>query len=709
VGTLRIIDRDYVEVSNLQRQSLFDENDAADSVPKAIAAARKIAAFNSQICSLRCHKPFYHQTNPYAHGTIVSEGERRLAAIMYTDIVGYTSLTQKDESSTLQALEEHRSLLRPHFSSHGGREIKTIGDGFLVEFPSALNAVLCAIAIQQMMHDRKLATGETISLRIGIHVGDVVEKGNDILGDAVNVASRIEPLAEHGGVCVSGQVYDQVRNKSDLPFVSLGEKSLKNVTIPVAVYKVAMPWEQSVTTEALVFPTNRIAVLPFTSFSSNPDDAYFADGMTEEVISTVSGISGLEVISRTSIMGYKGSTKKVEDIGRELKVGAVLEGSFRKAGNRIRVTAQLIEVAKDRHLWAQNYDRSLDDVFEVQSDVAKQVADALRVRILSPEKERIERKPTESTVAYTLYLRGRQLWNKRTLNDVREALTYFERAVKEDPNFALGYVGQADCYSVAQLVPNVEWFDKVKPLVAKALQLDPDLAEAHTTNGLVLACEYDLRHAEEEFKKAIELKPSYATAHQWYQLNVLVPELRWDEALRHIEKAVELDPLSPIMHVNLALYYMAKRDYSRAVEPDKRAVELGLKLAHGNLGWAYGMMKMHDDMKREFATWVEVAQDTYPLAKLVAEVNIAYCQDDSETLSRLLPELEAHCQEPLVSSYMIAETYFHLGENDKGFKWLERSYSTRESSLLDLTSEKDFDGVRTDPRYLDLLKRLGLS
>jgi TolB-like protein len=460
-----------------------------------------------------------------------------------------------------------------------------------------------------------------------------------------------------------------------------------------------------------ILDKHRIAVLPFVSMSPDPNDEYFADGMTEEIISTVSGISGLDVISRTSVMGYKGTIKKVKEIGRELEVGSVLEGSFRKAGNRIRVTTQLIDVAADRHLWAQNYDRNLDDIFAVQSDVAKQVAEALRVQILSSEKERIEKKPTESTSAYTLYLKGRQLWNTRETVEVKEALTYFEHAVKEDPAFALGYVGQADCYLVAPLVPTgIEVVNRTKPLVSKALELDPDLAEAHTTNGLVLVCEYDLKHAEEEFKRAIELKPSYATAHQWYQLNVLVPELRWDEALEHIEKAVELDPLSPLMHVNLGIYYRGRREYDRQVEPYKRALELGAKYAHMQLAFAYGEMKMFADMRREFEAWLEFSKGSWPLAEKYARALMAYFEDDKETLRRLLPELEAHVEEVHgIDPSDIAGYYFSLGENDKGFEWLERSYSRRESSLLWVTIDPALDGVRTDSRYLELLKRLGLD
>ena len=425
------------------------------------------------------------------------------------------------------------------------------------------------------MHDRKVARGEPLSLRIGIHVGDVVESGSDILGDAVNIASRIEPLAEPGGVCITSQAYEQVRNKSDLQFVSLGEKSLKNVATPVSVYAARMPWEQTISTQPATYPTNRIAILPFASFSLDPNDAFFADGITDEIISAVAGISGLNVISRTSVVGYKGTTKKVKEIGKELEVGSILEGTFKKAGNKIRVTTQLIDVAGDRHLWAQNYDRTLDDVFEVQSDVAKQVAEALRVRVLSPERERIEKKPTESTVAYTLYLKGRSLWNERRLEGLKKAMEYFELAVREDPSFALGYVGQADCALYLRghfLIDPERNLSKAKEMAERALNLDPALAEAHATLGGVYQAEYDDRRAEEEFRRAIELKPSYATARYWY--SQLAARLwKWDEALKQSEKAEELDPLSPmttLVHSHCLLALGRKEESLRVLESAER-------------------------------------------------------------------------------------------------------------------------------------------
>jgi TolB-like protein len=469
------------------------------------------------------------------------------------------------------------------------------------------------------------------------------------------------------------------------------------------------------TTEQADLDKRRIAVLPFVNMSPDPNDEYFADGMTEEIISTVSGISGLNVISRTSVMGYKGTTKKIEEIGRELKVGSVLEGSFRKAGSKIRITTQLIDVGADRHLWAQNYDRNLDDVFAVQSDVAKQVAEALRVRILSPERERLEKKPTESTKAYTLYLKGRHLWNKRGLDDLKKARECFEQAVKEDPSFALGYVGQAD----SCLILRENWgeepeanLERGQRAVIKALELDPGLAEAHATRGLLLEQEYKPKPAEEEYKRAIELKPGYSFAHLWYS-QLLYCQLRWDEAFEQIEKALELDPLSPRIIFNHGLLFAWKRDYPRALEILKRAAELGDPLAHDWLAVVYGLMQMYDDMKREMAVREEILRDSVPLVRVGNEGLVAYLEGDKETLRRLLPQFEAQPHETSWGAMEIALAHFLLGENDEGFKWLERSYSRRESRLLLIKcspfAAKALDNVRTDPRYLDLLKRLGLD
>ena len=635
---------------------------------------------------------------------------------MFTDMAGYTALGQKNESLSLALAEEQERLLRPVFNRHKGRVIKTMGDAFLVEFGNALDAVRCAYDVQRASREFNISqpADQRIVLRIGLHLGDVVESQGDISGDAVNIASRIQSLAEDGGVSLTRQVYDQVHNKFDLPLTSLGSKSLKNVSVPVEVYRMALPWETDRKGAASQLDASRVAVLPFANMSPDPGDSYFADGITEEIISTLSGVSGLNVISRTSVMGYKGTTKRVKEIGGELEAGSVLEGSFRKAGNKIRVTAQLINVRDDRHVWTHSYDRNLDDVFGVQTDIAKQVSDALRVKILAPEIDRIERKPTESTKAYNLYLHGRYHLNRRTMERINKAAEYFAQAVKEDEGFALGHGGLADCYELLATNHGVDIeanHGRAKMEVAIALQLDPDLAEAHATLGLILMDDYDFKGAEREFKRAIELKPSYATAHHWY-FRVLRIESRWDEALQQIEKAVELDPFSQIINLNRAEYYDSRRDYEKALELAKKTVELdpNFVVARFQLAAIYAKMKRLEDARREAEIGANLVQEAFPKMRERFEAFLAFSGDDKEEVRRLLPIVEASVREPMgAKAVEIGGYHIYLGEIDTGFEWLEKSYTRKEPELPEVTSDPTFDTVRDDPRYQNLLKRLGLE
>jgi len=642
----------------------------------------------------------------------LSRKQRRLAVIMFTDVAGYTALGQRNESASLALLDAQRKLIRPILRKHSGREVKTVGDAFLVEFLNALDAVRCAYDIQRTTREFNVAlpAERRLHLRIGLHLGDVTRSPGDIQGDAVNIASRIESLAEDGGVCMTRQVYDQVQNKFELPLDSIGSKSLKNVTQPMEIFKMILPWEGVQNPSAQLDPS-RIAVLPFSNVSPDPNDSYLADGITEEIISTLSGVKELNVVARTSVMGYKGTTKKVRQIGSELDAGSILEGSFRKVGNRIRVTTQLIDVNSDRHVWAQSYDRSLDDVFAVQTDIAKQVSEALRIRIPSKELDRMERRPTASTEAYSLFLRGRYFLNRRGIEDLIKARDYFEQAIREDPNFALAYVGLADSREVLagwDRDPG-ENREKARLAVARALELDQGLAEAHATQGLLLRSDLSLREAEDELRKAIRFKPSYAFAHMWYG-QLLIGLLRWDEAFEHVEKALELDPLSQMISRAYARYHELKRDYPKAVELYKKAVELDPNLAttHFELARVYNEMKMFEEGKREMEVGFGLHQMVSPPLKR-SEAMTAYWQKDKETVRRLLPELEAHVGEPLIDELLIAGLYFFLRELDKGFEWLEKSYARKDAGLIFIRVDEQFDDVRSDPRFSNLVTRLGLD
>src|SRR5947209_3581068 len=369
---------------------------------------------------------------------------------MFTDLVGFTALGQRNESLALSVLDEQRELLRPVFNRHGGREVKTIGDAFLVDFTSALNAVKCAYEIQKTSREfnNSLPEERRVHLRIGVHLGDIVESQGDISGDAVNVASRIESIADRGGVCLTRQVYDQVQNKFQLPLRSLGAKSLKNLRAPIEVFKMVMPWEEAMMEETVELDSRRVAVLPLKNMSPDPNDEYFADGMTEELITTLSGVRDLTVIARTSVMQYKNSPKRVLDVGRELKTGTVIEGSVRKAANKVRITVQMIDASTEGHLWVQNYDRQMDDIFAIQSEIAEKVADALKVKLIDSTRRRLEKKPTENTQAYMLYLKGRYYWNERTKPSIEKGIAYLRKAVQADPNLALAYSDLADAHVV---------------------------------------------------------------------------------------------------------------------------------------------------------------------------------------------------------------------------------------------------------------------
>ncbi len=632
---------------------------------------------------------------------------------MFTDIVGYTAMSQENESEALDALRRHRDLIRPMIVGHGGREVKTLGDGFLVEFASALAATQCAADIEDILQRYNRGKTKALRVRIGIHVGDVVREDEDVYGDTVNIASRIVDLAREGGTCISQQVYDQVRNKVPFRFIRLEAPQMKNISVPIDVYRMEPSIVRGEAEQVQKREARSLAVLPFANMSPDPADEYFADGMTEEVISTISRVDQIGVISRTSVMQYKKTPKPVREVSKELGVGTVLEGSVRKAGNKVRITVQLIDATRDRHMWSESYDRALEDIFDIQSDIARQVVEALKVRILPHVSEKLETRPTKSTEAYTLYLKGRYNWNRRGLEDVRRAAGYFREAVKTDPGFALGYVGIGDCCRT--LITNwgidPEENDKeAKVMVTKALELDPSLAEAHATQGLASFSDCDLRRAEEEFERATQLKPSYATAHQWYS-QLLMAETRWEEALSHIEKAVELDPFSQVTNLIHIFFYEAKRDYRSGLALAQRAAELNpddpsLRM---ELAWFYGKLKMFREARSEAMRGSELAKGAFPLAETGARAILAYLEGSSREVKILLPELKAHIGETFTAVRFIADLHFYLGEKDEGFEWLERCYRRKEFDLFYIKSNEFLDGVRSDPRYVAFLGKLGLG
>jgi adenylate cyclase len=632
-------------------------------------------------------------------------GERKLAAVMFTDIVGFAAMTHKNEALALELLEEQRGVLRPIIAKNRGQEVKTIGDAFLVEFASSLDAVKCAADMQAAMAESgsKRGSGERVKIRIGIHLGDVIHSGNDIAGDAVNIASRIEPLAPAGGICLTAPVHSSVVNKVPYEFESMGVPHLKNIATPMEVFRVVGYGDAGAKILQVASVSNRVAVLPFTNISVEKGDDYFADGMTEEVISSVSRTQGLRVIARTSVMKYKGSSKAVSEVGRELGVASVIEGSVRKAGDKVRVTVQLVDASTEEPKWSQQYDRDLRDIFAIQSDIAQKVAEALRIQVLGTPAVAT---PTTSSEAYISYLRGRQAWNRRNEEGLRQALGFFEKALQEDGGYAKAYTGLADSYAtlaLLELAPPREAYPKAKEAVGKALSLDPQLAEAHTSLGVVrFQYDWDWPGAEEEFREAIKLNPSYAPAHHYFA-DYLKAMGRFDEALSEIGKAQELDPLNLAINTGLGHVLYLSRQYDRAIEQYKRSVELdpNFMLTHIWFGRPYLEKGMYSEAIAELETAVRLSgEGTLALAMLGHGLASAGRSEEAQAVLRKLTE---RSKTQYVPSYWIAVVYNGFKDREKTMGWLRKAFEERSSWLVWTNVEPRFDWLRQDAEFASMI------
>lgn len=629
---------------------------------------------------------------------------------MFTDMVGYSALSQSNESQALEVLQRHNVLLRPIFPKFNGKEIKAIGDSFLVEFDSALDALNCAIEIQSFLHEYNASSSDQwrINLRVGIHLGDVIHRDLDMFGDAVNIASRIEPLAEPQGICISQQMYDQVRNKIPLSLVKLEHRELKNIKSPIDIYKVMMPWEKDAMAKDQGYPSNRIAIMPFASLSPDPNDEFFADGVTEEIISTVSGISGLSVISRTSVVGYKGTRKKVKEIGGELEVGSLLEGSFRKAGNRIRVTTQLIDVGTDEHLWSQTYDRELNDVFAVQSDIAMQVANTLRVIIKPQEKHTIEERPTTSAEAYSQYLKGMFHVNKWEKTPLFIAIKHFEKALELDPTYALAYCGLSTAYSklaYLDILEPISTYEKSESYARKALELNENLAEAHSALAHSLLHKYDFQGALIELKKGIQLKPNLADAYaSLASTHAFMSE--WGECIKAVEKLLELDPFSVESSQTAGCWYLYSEQYDKAIKHFKDSLELdpSNSFVIGNLGLAY----IQTGRLEEGLAEVKHASDLSGM--LSSDLVYAYVKSGKlEEARKVADELQTPREGKHLPATQIAGAYAALDEKEKALDWLERAYEERSGYLVSINGDFVFENIRNEPRFKAVLRKMGLE
>ena len=484
--------------------------------------------------------------------------ERRLAAILAADVVGYSRLMGEDEEGTLERLKSLRKeLVQPRIKGHQGRIVKLMGDGLLAEFPSVVEAVQCAVDIQESVIGREadLPDERRIKLRIGINLGDIIVEGTDIYGDGVNLAARLESLAQPNGLCVSDVVYQNVQGRLDLSFEDLGEQALKNIERKVRAWR----WSHTTTStlheeasrpKALQLPDKpSIAVLPFTNMSADPDQEYFADGMVEEIITALSRMQWLFVIARNSTFTYKGRAVDVKQVGRELGVRYVLEGSVRKAGNRVRITGQLIDATSGAHLWADRFEGALENVFDLQDNMTSSVVGAIAPRLEQAEIERAKHKPTTSLDAYDYYLRGLSAVHQWNREANQEALAHFSKAIELDPSFAAAYGMAARCYSMRKasgwMTDPVAEVAETKVLARRAAELGRDNAVALCTAGIGLAFGAgELDEGAVLINQALDLDPNLTWAwlfSGWAKVWLGEPEA----ALEHFERAIRLSPHDP--------------------------------------------------------------------------------------------------------------------------------------------------------------------
>jgi adenylate cyclase len=532
--------------------------------------------------------------------------ERRLAAILAADVAGYSRLIGAAEEGTLARLRAiRRELADPKIAEHKGRIVKTTGDGLLVEFASVVDALRCAVEVQQAMAARNAGAepANRIDFRIGIHQGDIVVEDGDILGDGVNIAARLEALADPGGICVSARVQEDAAGRLDLAFEDLGEPELKNIARPVRVYRVTLthpaadapgsPLSRNAgegaerrrreagegLSAALALPDKpSIAVLPFANMSSDPEQEFFADGIAEDVITALSRYPSLFVIARNSCFTYKGRAVDVKQIGRELVVRYILEGSLRKSGNRIRVTAQLVEAETGNHLWAERYDRDLADIFAVQDEITEAVTIAIAPAVAQAEQQRAMRKPPGSLDAWAAYQRGRWHFSKMEPVDNALAEEFFQRAIDLDPNFAGAYCGLAFAqHTGARLFQTrslTEAQHSAEALARRAVTLDSGDAEARACLSQVLAVSGDSEGALAEAQRALEMSPNLAGAHVALG-RVLIWGGRPKDGLAAIRTSIRLNPHDPGMAALLNLIgvglYLC-REYEAAVEAERRTI-----------------------------------------------------------------------------------------------------------------------------------------
>jgi adenylate cyclase len=548
---------------------------------------------------------------------------RKLAAILAADVVGYSRLMGADEAGTLAALKRHREgVFGPAVAAHNGRIVKLIGDGVIAEFSSVVDAVSCALSVQRSGATTadQSASQPNIVLRIGINLGDVIIEGDDIYGDGVNIAARLEPLAEPGGICVSSIVHESVGNRIDVHFQDGGEISVKNIDRPIKVWK----WHPGATTATAAQSAAKpkpnvtaasIAVLPFTNMSGDPEQEYFSDGISEDIITDLSKIAGLMVIARNSSFSYKGRSVDVRSVGRDLGVRSVLEGSIRRSGNRVRISAQLTDAATGAHLWADRYDRDLTDIFEVQDEVVAKIVGVLAVTLTKGEQQRLRQHGTSNVEAYECWLRARALLTRGSRESVIQARAMYRRAIEFDVNFAAPHAGLAFAaiadYVSAWAADPAQALLEAEGWARRALELSDHEPVSHMALGNVLLWRRDHDGALAEFARMIALDPNFA---QGYTATGLALMYAGEpaRALEPFATAMRLDPHYPdiVLHfLAQANFSLGKYEIAAQLLRDRIARNPNTDASRMLLASCYGYLGRTEDAQAEWAALLKVNPD----------------------------------------------------------------------------------------------------
>ena len=673
---------------------------------------------------------------------------RRLAAILFTDIVGSTSMMQKDEQHAVSINKRYVAVLKECVLSHDGEILNDFGDGSLCTFHSATEAIRCAMEMQQ-----QLQIDPKVPLRMGLHVGEIFFENGKVFGDGVNVASRVQSLGVANSILFSAVIKSEIKNQQEFKCVSVGKFHFKNVDEPMEVFALSnegltVPkkeeltgklkeiekkssrkkiiiagvvllllivglffYKQFIRPEGFMSKEKFIAVLPFANMSNDKENEYFSDGMTDEIITQVSKIPLLKVISRTSVMQYKKSTKSLKQIAEELGVSYVLEGGIQKSGDTVRINARLIDASSEQNIWADNYDKNIKELFAIQSEVAENIANALETKLTPQQKKNLSTHYTENVEAYKFYRKGRWFWDKRTKESFDSAEIYYKKAIDLDPDYALAYSGLADIYIYPTSgLSQLEAMPIAREYATKALLLDSNLSEALTTLGFIQsAFDYDWVKSKITLKKAIALNGNYPTAHLFYGNLLQYTGESTEQGINEIKKALVLDPLSTNLNYVLGRNYYCAHKYDSAYGQLKKTLALNpdFNLAKGNLAYTLLARKNYSEA---FEVVKQIDKTGISKTAYYQGPILSYAYAISGNKTRAEQELEKTIAEyPGQSPYHLAGIYLLLNDYNEAFNKLEKAYDIRDLFMYFLKVDPTFDPIRNEPRFKTLLKKMNLE